>query len=165
MSAYWLLVPLLLPIFGGAALGIIKPHSRRVMEITGLFHRDLRKYDSFVISMCIEGDCEIRVRSTGERVVLREGSSTLIPAAIARSVLRMPRTAPSPKNSPTRMASFDGEEMPSALLMALSAEHPMFQAADQMSGPFMPLEKPAEASRPVASNVPGVSPMPFAAEP
>ena len=34
MSAYWLLVPLLLPIFGGAALGIIKPHSRRVMEIT-----------------------------------------------------------------------------------------------------------------------------------
>lgn len=55
----------------------------RVMEITGLFHRDLRKYDSFVISMCIEGDCEIRVRSTGERVVLREGSSTLIPAAIA----------------------------------------------------------------------------------
>ena len=55
----------------------------RVMEITGLFHRDLRKYDSFVISMCIEGDCEIRVRSTGERVVLREGTSTLIPAAIA----------------------------------------------------------------------------------
>ena len=38
----------------------------RVMEITGMFHRDLRKYDSFVISMCIEGDCEIRVRSTGE---------------------------------------------------------------------------------------------------
>ena len=34
MSAYWLLVPLLLPIFGGAALGIIKPHSRRVMEST-----------------------------------------------------------------------------------------------------------------------------------
>ena len=55
----------------------------RVMEITGMFHRDLRKYDSFVISMCIEGDCEIRVRSTGESVVLREGSSTLIPAAIA----------------------------------------------------------------------------------
>lgn len=55
----------------------------RVMEISGMFHRDLRKYDSFVISMCIEGDCEIRVRSTGESVVLREGSSTLIPAAIA----------------------------------------------------------------------------------
>ena len=55
----------------------------RVMEITGIFHRDLRKYDSFVISMCIEGDCEIRVRSTGERVVLREGTSTLIPAVIA----------------------------------------------------------------------------------
>lgn len=34
MSAYWLLVPLLLPIVGGAVLGIVKPHSRKVMEIT-----------------------------------------------------------------------------------------------------------------------------------
>ena len=55
----------------------------RVMEISKPFHRDLMKYDSFIITMCIEGDCFIRVRSTGEEVRLKEGSSTLIPAAIA----------------------------------------------------------------------------------
>lgn len=56
----------------------------RVMEIVERsFHRDLRKYDSFVISMCIEGDCEIRVRSTGDVVLLKQGWSMLVPAAIA----------------------------------------------------------------------------------
>ena len=55
----------------------------RVMEISKPFHRDLRKYDSFVISMCIAGDCKIRVRSTGDEITLHEGHSTLIPAAIA----------------------------------------------------------------------------------
>ena len=55
----------------------------RVMEISKPFHRDLRKYDSFVISMCIAGDCKIRVRSTGDEITLYEGHSTLIPAAIA----------------------------------------------------------------------------------
>ena len=55
----------------------------RVMEISKTFHRDLRKYDSFVISMCIEGDCKIKVRSTGDEVTLKEGHSTLIPASIA----------------------------------------------------------------------------------
>ncbi|UKK56799.1 class I mannose-6-phosphate isomerase [Prevotella communis] len=55
----------------------------RVMEISKPFHRDLRKYDSFVISMCIEGDCKIKVRSTGDEITLKEGYSTLIPAAIA----------------------------------------------------------------------------------
>ncbi len=55
----------------------------RVMEISKPFHRDLRKYDSFIISMCIEGDCKIKVRSTGDEITLNEGNSTLIPAAIA----------------------------------------------------------------------------------
>lgn len=55
----------------------------RVMEISKPFHRDLRKYDSFVISMCIEGDCVIRVRATGEEILLQQGYSTLIPAVIA----------------------------------------------------------------------------------
>ena len=55
----------------------------RVMDIAKPFHRKLLKYDSFVISMCIEGDCKIRVRSTGEEILLQEGHSTLIPAAIA----------------------------------------------------------------------------------
>ena len=55
----------------------------RVMELSQPFHRNLIKYDSFVISMCLQGDCRLRVRSTGEEILLREGHSTLIPAAIA----------------------------------------------------------------------------------
>ena len=56
----------------------------RVMKISNSFHRDLRKYDSFIISMCIEGDCMIKLRGNGgEEVHLKEGHNTLIPAAIA----------------------------------------------------------------------------------
>ena len=57
--------------------------SVRVLEVSKPFRRDLKKYDSFIITMCIEGDCKIRVRSTGEEVLLKQGHSTLIPAAIA----------------------------------------------------------------------------------
>lgn len=57
--------------------------SVRIMEVSKQFHRNLRKYDSFIITMCIEGDCKIHVRSTGEEVLLKQGNSTLIPAAIA----------------------------------------------------------------------------------
>lgn len=57
--------------------------SVRVLELSKQFHRDLRKYDSFIITMSIEGDCKIRVRSTGEVIILKQGNSTLIPAAIA----------------------------------------------------------------------------------
>ena len=55
----------------------------RVMEVSRPFHRDLKKYESFIITMCIEGDCKIRVRSTGDEILLTQGNSTLIPAAIA----------------------------------------------------------------------------------
>ena len=57
--------------------------SVRVMEVSKPFHRDLKKYDSFIITMCIEGDCHIRMRSTGKEIFLKQGHSTLIPAAIA----------------------------------------------------------------------------------
>lgn len=57
--------------------------SVRVMEVSKPFHRDLKKYDSFIITMCISGDCKVRVRSTGEEILLNQGNSTLIPAAIA----------------------------------------------------------------------------------
>lgn len=57
--------------------------SVRVMEVSKQFHRDLRKYDSFIITMCIEGDCKIRVRNTGDEILLKQGNSTFIPAAIA----------------------------------------------------------------------------------
>lgn len=57
--------------------------SVRIMEVSKLFHRDLKKYNSFIITMCIEGDCTIHVRGTGEEILLKQGNSTLIPATIA----------------------------------------------------------------------------------
>ena len=57
--------------------------SVRVLEVSKPFHRDLKKYDSFIIIMCIEGNCKIHVRSTNEEILLKQGNSTLIPAAIA----------------------------------------------------------------------------------
>ena len=57
--------------------------SVRVTDISRPFHRSLMKYDSFIISMCIAGDCHIRMRSTGHDILLRQGHSCLIPAAIA----------------------------------------------------------------------------------
>ncbi len=67
-----------------AVLIIDSPYfSIRVMEVSKPFHRNLKKYDSFVITMCIEGDCIIHVRSTGEKVLLKQGNSTLMPASIA----------------------------------------------------------------------------------
>lgn len=55
----------------------------RVTQLDSPFHRNLLKYDSFIITMCIKGDCRIRVRSTGSEILLREGHSCLIPARIA----------------------------------------------------------------------------------
>lgn len=57
--------------------------SVRVMEVSRPFHRDLMKYDSFIITMCLEGDCMIHIRRTGDEIILQEGNSMLIPAAIA----------------------------------------------------------------------------------
>ena len=70
---------------GNKALHIIdSPYfDVRVMEINQPMHRNLLKYDSFVISMCMEGDCAIRIRETNEDIILKQGSCTLIPAAIA----------------------------------------------------------------------------------
>ena len=46
-----------------ATLIVDSPYfSVRVLEFNDKFHRNLLKYDSFIITMCIEGDCEIRLR-------------------------------------------------------------------------------------------------------
>jgi mannose-6-phosphate isomerase len=60
-----------------------KYFSARVTEVEHEFHRNLLKYDSFIITMCLKGDCIIRVRETGDEVVVKEGYSCLIPAAVA----------------------------------------------------------------------------------
>lgn len=57
--------------------------SVRVTDISRPFHRCLMKYDSFIISMCIAGDCHIRMRTTGHEILLHQGHSCMIPAAIA----------------------------------------------------------------------------------
>lgn len=67
-----------------ANLVIDSPYfSVRVTDLSDTFHRNLTKYDSFIITMCIKGDCKIVVRSTGDEIILKEGNSCLIPAAIA----------------------------------------------------------------------------------
>lgn len=54
-----------------------------IMDLTMPIHRDMLRYDSFVISMCMDGDCVICERGTGEKTTLKKGSSVLIPASIA----------------------------------------------------------------------------------
>lgn len=55
----------------------------RIVDIDQRFHRNLVKYDSFIITMCLKGSCHIKIRSTQDEVVLHEGNSCMIPAAIA----------------------------------------------------------------------------------
>lgn len=61
----------------------------RVMDVKNPFHRNLIKYDSFIISMCIKGAFKIVLRDGDEvdevnrEVVVNEGNSCLIPACVA----------------------------------------------------------------------------------
>ena len=55
----------------------------RVIDIEKKFHRDMRRFSSFVINMCLEGECRITVRSTQQEITLTQGHSCLIPAALA----------------------------------------------------------------------------------
>ena len=69
---------------GYANLVIDSPYfSVRVIETEVPFHRNLLKYDSFIITMCIQGDCRLKMRGIDYEVELPEGHSCLIPAAIA----------------------------------------------------------------------------------
>lgn len=64
----------------------------KLLEINRGFHRKLFKYDSFIIYMCLEGNCSITVLSSrgfdGKMPAVREisltkGNSCLVPAAVA----------------------------------------------------------------------------------
>lgn len=57
--------------------------SVNIVDAETRVHREMIKYDSFVIVMCTKGSCNIRARATKSEVTLREGYSCLIPAAIA----------------------------------------------------------------------------------
>lgn len=55
----------------------------KISTVTSTLRRKLKKYDSFIITMCIQGACTIRIRKTGQTLTLHEGHSCLIPAALA----------------------------------------------------------------------------------
>ncbi len=57
--------------------------SVRVVEADKPIHRNLLKYDSFIISMCLKGRCQIRSKKDGSFIELKEGYSCLIPAVNA----------------------------------------------------------------------------------
>ena len=58
--------------------------SIKVIETTDQFHRNMIKYDSFVILMNLgTTDCRIRTRATSDEITLPKDTSCLIPAAIA----------------------------------------------------------------------------------
>lgn len=55
----------------------------RTISVDKSFHRNLVKFDSFIICMCISGNCRIRIRSTKQEVILQEGRSCFVPAILA----------------------------------------------------------------------------------
>jgi len=57
--------------------------SIKIVETNEPFHRNMIKYDSFIIMMNIGTPFTIRVRATGDEVLVPAESSCLIPAAIA----------------------------------------------------------------------------------
>lgn len=57
--------------------------SVKIVETSKPFHRNMIKYDSFILMMALGGDNRIRILSTGEEIMLEEGHSCLIPAVIA----------------------------------------------------------------------------------
>ncbi|MDY5632938.1 MAG: type I phosphomannose isomerase catalytic subunit [Bacteroidaceae bacterium] len=60
------------------------PHfSVKILNFDTLLRRDMLKYDSFIIATSLAGDCDIRIRATGQNVHLSAGQSCLIPAVVA----------------------------------------------------------------------------------
>lgn len=84
----------------------------KIVETRQSFHRNMVKYDSFIIVTNIsdgrtQGDCLVRVRSTGDEVIVPVGCSCLIPAAVADyDVMLAPGSAESGKTSTKIMESF-----------------------------------------------------------
>ena len=57
--------------------------SIKIVETNEPFHRNMIKYDSFIIIMNIGEPVTIRIRATGDEVLVSRELSCLIPAAIA----------------------------------------------------------------------------------
>ena len=57
--------------------------SIRKVSLKRKFHRNMMKYDSFVICMSLKGDCKVFIHGNSEAVELKEGCTCLIPACLA----------------------------------------------------------------------------------
>lgn len=57
--------------------------SVRVVDVRNAMHRNLVKYDSFIITLCVKGAVTITTRRDRHSVTLREGNACLIPAIAA----------------------------------------------------------------------------------
>lgn len=58
----------------------------KILSVTRPLHRNLRKYDSFAIYMCIEGSCEIETQNQSKdksSISIHKGQTCLIPACEA----------------------------------------------------------------------------------
>lgn len=69
------------PYFSCRILNLSKDDSFSVTKES--FHRNLQKYDSFIINTCLDGACFIKSRVNDSEIELSSGFSALIPAAIA----------------------------------------------------------------------------------
>lgn len=54
--------------------------SVRVVDADRPIHRNLLKYDSFIITMCLKGQCKLCSKIDGSEIELKEGYSCLTPA-------------------------------------------------------------------------------------
>ncbi len=68
------------PYFSCRVLNLL---AKDVNGASSAFHRNLLKYDSFVISTCFQGACSIKCRRNSAEIRLNEGHSTIIPASLA----------------------------------------------------------------------------------
>lgn len=57
--------------------------SIKVVDTSEPYHRNMVKYDSFIILMNLGTDCRIRLRATGDEITLPASQSCLIPACVA----------------------------------------------------------------------------------
>lgn len=57
--------------------------SVKVVETSQPYHRNMVKYDSFIIMMNLGSECAIQSRITGDEITLHENASCLMPASIA----------------------------------------------------------------------------------
>lgn len=83
----------------GSNLVIDTPYfTAKICETATPIHQNLIKYDSFIVLMCLQGECHIRICQSGETILLKMGHSCLIPAAIAEYDI-----IPTPEKGPCRI--------------------------------------------------------------